>query len=140
MISGGIAHPYIEVEITESSLSQSDEAIIPFLENIRDAGYTIAIDDFGSGLSSLSFVKDVPANVLKIDKSLLSHNCEDEKKKNCIESIFTFAHRLKIATVAEGVETKKSSLVFFADLRVRNDTGILFCKANAGNRIYRPVK
>ena len=81
MISGGIAHPYIEVEITESSLSQSDEAIIPFLENIRDAGYTIAIDDFGSGLSSLSFVKDVPANVLKIDKSLLSHNCEDEKER-----------------------------------------------------------
>lgn len=123
----GIAHPYIEVEITESSLSQSDEAIIPFLESIRDAGYTIAIDDFGSGLSSLSFVKDVPANVLKIDKSLLSHNCEDEKERIVLESIFTFAHRLKIATVAEGVETKEQ-LGFLRTCGCETIQGFYFAK------------
>jgi EAL domain-containing protein (putative c-di-GMP-specific phosphodiesterase class I) len=96
----------IEVEITESALTDGKD-IIDFITEIRNAGFSIAIDDFGSGLSSLNFVKDVPANVIKIDKSLLSGNCEDEKERVVLESIFTFAKRLKLTSVAEGVETKE---------------------------------
>jgi hypothetical protein len=96
----------IEVEITESALSRGRD-IIEFITEVRCAGFSVAIDDFGSGLSSLNFVKDVPANVLKIDKSLLSGNCENEKERIVLESIFSFAGRLKLITVAEGVETKE---------------------------------
>ena len=85
----------------------NEEKILDWIISIRNAGFKVAIDDFGSGLSSLQFVKDVPADVLKIDRSLLSHNCEDEKERIVLESIFTFAHRLNIKTVAEGVETKE---------------------------------
>ena len=102
-----LPHPLIEVEITESAMIGNEEKLLEWIMSIRSAGFKVAIDDFGSGLSSLQFVKDVPADVLKIDKSLLSHNCEDEKERIVLESIFTFAHRLNINTVAEGVETKE---------------------------------
>lgn len=102
-----VPHRLIEVEITESALAQGEKDIIKFISDIRKAGFDVAIDDFGSGLSSLSFVKDVPANILKIDKSLLSGNCENEKERIVLESVFNFAHRLNLTTVAEGVETQE---------------------------------
>lgn len=101
-----IPRKLIEVEITESALVDGTN-IIQFIADIRKENFSVAIDDFGSGLSSLTFVKDVPANVLKIDKSLLSGNCENEKERIVLESIFSFAQRLKLSTVAEGVETKE---------------------------------
>ena len=69
----------------------------------------IAIDDFGSDLSSLQFVKDVPADVLKIDKSLLSQNCENEKERIVLESIFNFAHLLHMRTIAEVWKPRSNS-------------------------------
>lgn len=105
--SYGIPHNLIEAEITESALAKGKTYIIKFINSIRNSGFEVAIDDFGSGLSSLNFVKDVPATVLKIDKSLLSGNCENEKERIVLESIFNFAQRLKLTTVAEGVETKE---------------------------------
>lgn len=101
----GIPRNLIEVELTESALMRDSEAIIKFVSDIRNEGFNVAIDDFGSGLSSLSLVKDISANVLKINRSLLSGNCENEKERIVLESIFAFAHRLKLTTIAEGVET-----------------------------------
>ncbi len=117
----------IEIEITESAMAADGESIIHFIEKIRDAGFSISIDDFGSGLSSLNFVKDVPANVIKIDKSLLSGNCENEKERIVLESIFEFAHRLKLLTVAEGVETKEQ-LGFLRTCGCEVIQGYLFAK------------
>ena len=101
----GLPHELLEVEITESALVDESDRILPWLKAVRDQGYPLAIDDFGSGLSSLQFVKDMPVNILKIDRSLLSRNCEDERERVVLESIFTFAHRLNMSTIAEGVET-----------------------------------
>ncbi|MBP5361832.1 MAG: EAL domain-containing protein [Ruminococcus sp.] len=102
-----LPHPLFEVEITESAMVAEQEKILSWINSIRSAGFSVAIDDFGSGLSSLQFVKDVPADVLKLDKSLFSQNCENEKERIVLESIFNFAHRLHMKTVAEGVETKE---------------------------------
>lgn len=103
----GVDRRLIVVEITESALVERAEKIVELIGQVREAGFRVAIDDFGSGLSSLSFVKDISADFLKIDKSLLSKNCEDEKERIVLESIFLFAHRLKLTTVAEGVETRE---------------------------------
>lgn len=105
--SYGVPHRKIEVEITESAFIDQEEKIAGWIDEIRKLGFKVAIDDFGSGLSSLSFVKDISVDVLKIDKSLLSRNCEDEKERIVLESILNFAHRLKLTTVAEGVETRE---------------------------------
>lgn len=117
----------IEVEITESAFVDQSEKIADWIEKIRAAGFRVAIDDFGSGLSSLSFAKDISVDVLKIDKSLLSRNCEDEKERIVLESIFNFAHRLKLTTVAEGVETREQ-LGFLRTCSCKVIQGFLFAK------------
>ena len=122
-----LPHPLIEVEITESAMVGNEETLLEWIVSIRDAGFTVAIDDFGSGLSSLQFVKDIPADVLKIDKSLLSHNCEDEKERIVLESIFSFAHRLHMKTIAEGVETKEQ-LAFLRTCDCNRIQGYLFAR------------
>lgn len=101
----GLPHRLICVEITESAVVEHGEGIAEWVRQVQEAGFRVAIDDFGSGLSSLSFLKDIPVDVLKIDRALLSGNCEDEKERIVLESIFMFAHRLNMTTVAEGVET-----------------------------------
>lgn len=122
-----VPHKLVEIEITESALSADESRIIEFVQSICDVGFEASIDDFGSGLSSLNFVKDVPASVLKIDKSLLSGNCENEKERIVLESIFDFAHRLKLTTVAEGVETKEQ-LGFLRTCGCELIQGFLFAK------------
>ena len=122
-----LPHPLIEVEITESAMVGNEDTLLDWIVSIRNAGFSVAIDDFGSGLSSLQFVKDIPADVLKIDKSLLSHNCENEKERIVLESIFNFAHRLHMKTVAEGVETKEQ-LAFLRTCDCNKIQGYLFAK------------
>lgn len=123
----GISHGLLEVEITESAMADIPDKIISWIRSIRDAGFSVAIDDFGSGLSSLSFVKDIPADVLKIDRSLLSGNCENEKERIVLECIFSFANRLGLTTVAEGVETKEQ-LEFLRTCDCRKIQGYIFAK------------
>jgi len=95
------------VEVTESDVVAEKKDVIAWVQSVEAAGYTVSIDDFGSGMSSLSFVKDVPAKVLKIDKSFLEDNCQSEKGRITLESVFYMAHRLRLTTVVEGVETKE---------------------------------
>lgn len=122
-----IAHKWIEVEITESAFVEESNSIGELVADIRKAGFCVAIDDFGSGVSNLSFVKDVEIDTLKIDKSLISRNCEDEKERIVLESIFNFAHRLKMDTVAEGVETREQ-LGFLRTCSCKKIQGFLFAK------------
>lgn len=122
-----IPHKLLEVEITESAMVNESYRILDWIQQIHSAGFRVAIDDFGSGLSSLSFVKDMPCDVLKIDKSLLSHNCENEKERIVLESIFYFANRLDLITVAEGVETKEQ-LEFLRMCDCKKIQGYIYAK------------
>jgi EAL domain-containing protein (putative c-di-GMP-specific phosphodiesterase class I) len=125
--SYGISHDLIEVEITESALVNEADAIGKWIDELRARGFSIALDDFGSGLSSLQFVKDMAIDVLKIDKSLLSHNCVDDKERVVLESIFYFANRLKLTTVAEGVETE-AQLGFLRTCDCKKIQGFIYSK------------
>ncbi len=132
----GVDRSLIEVEITESALIDDHYMIKDWIKKIREAGFSVAIDDFGSGLSSLSFVKDMPADVLKIDRSLLSGNCENEKERIVLESIFYFAHRLNMTTVAEGVETKEQ-LGFLRTCDCKKIQGFIFAKPMPEDEFYK---
>ena len=123
----GIPRNLIEVEITESAMMDGAYDIVSFVDAVRKENFNVAIDDFGSGFSSLSLVKDISANVLKIDRSLLSGNCENEKERIVLESIFDFAHRLKLTTIAEGVETREQ-LGFLRTCGCQLIQGFLFAK------------
>lgn len=123
----GVSRNLIEVEITESAMMDGGYDIVGFVDRIVKEGFKVAIDDFGSGLSSLSLVKDISADIIKIDRSLLSGNCENEKERIVLESIFDFAHRLKLTTIAEGVETREQ-LGFLRTCGCQLIQGFLFAK------------
>ena len=116
-----------EVEITESALVMEEAGILHWVKNVQNVRIRVALDDFGSGLSSLQFLKDIPIDILKIDRSLLSENCEPEKERIVLESIFYFANRLNLDTIAEGVETKEQ-LGFLRTCNCKKIQGFLFAK------------
>jgi len=103
----GLPHKLISVEITESAAIAHGPDVVDWVNGLREAGFRVAMDDFGSSLSSLAFLKDVPVDVLKLDRNLLSSNCESERERVMLESIIYFAHRLNMTTIAEGVETEE---------------------------------
>lgn len=102
-----LEHSLIVVEITESAMIDEEDRMREMVAELHRHGFEFSIDDFGSGLSSLSMVADTLPDEIKIDRSLLKKNCEDERERIILESIFLFANRLNMRTVAEGVETKE---------------------------------
>jgi EAL domain-containing protein (putative c-di-GMP-specific phosphodiesterase class I) len=123
----GVDHSLLVLEITETAFLDDTEEIASAVEQARRAGFRVSIDDFGTGLSSLSFVMRIPADILKLDRSLLSSHCQDEKERIVLESILYFAHRLKLHTVAEGVETR-SQLGFLRTCGCQTIQGFLFAR------------
>ena len=101
-----LEHRLLVVEITESAMINEEERMQKMVTELHEHGFEFSIDDFGSGLS-LSMVADTLPDEIKIDRSLLKKNCEDERERIILESIFLFATRLNIRTVAEGVETRE---------------------------------
>ncbi len=95
----------LEVELTESIMFDNQKRLIHVMNQIKAAGYSISVDDFGSGYSSLNLLKDIPADVLKLDKGFLSNVPSNEKENTIISSVIDMSKRLKMTTVAEGVET-----------------------------------
>ena len=102
-----LEHSLIVVEITESAMIDEEDRMREMVAELHAHGFEFSIDDFGSGLSSLSMVADTLPDEIKIDRSLLRKNCEDERERIILESIFLFANHLNMRTVAEGVETKE---------------------------------
>lgn len=96
---------YIHFEITESAYTSSQDDLITRISKIRDLGFKIAMDDFGSGYSSLNTLKDIPIDILKLDMGFLRGDSNREKGGSIIGSVIRMAHSLGLLTVAEGVET-----------------------------------
>lgn len=122
-----VSHDNIVVEITETTFVEDTESVKLFCNEIRENGYKIAIDDFGSGFSSLSFLKEMCIDILKIDRSLLKGNFENDKERIILETIILLANRLKLCTVAEGVETKEQ-LGFLRTCDCTEIQGFLFAR------------
>ena len=76
------------------------------IQALKRLGFRIAIDDFGSGYSSIGYLRKIPIDTLKIDKSLVVDIMEDEKTALLTVAIIYIAHYLGMRTVAEGIETK----------------------------------
>lgn len=103
----------VELEITETILVDDFEETKERLNDLRKTGIRISLDDFGTGFSSLSYLKGLPIDTLKIDKSFVDTLLTDANTKIIMESIIYMVKRLGYETVAEGVETEEQ----FAYLR-----------------------
>lgn len=94
----------LELEITETSLSDSVSVILEKMETLKQMGIVIALDDFGTGYSSLSFLQQLPIDLVKIDKSFIDKIDQDVKSNQFVSSILMIVHQLNIPSLAEGVE------------------------------------
>ena len=97
----------IELEITESVLIDDFESVVEKLHTLKEYGIKISLDDFGTGFSSLSYLKGLPIDTLKIDKSFIDTVIEDNSTRVITESIIAMVKKLGCETVAEGVETQE---------------------------------
>jgi EAL domain-containing protein (putative c-di-GMP-specific phosphodiesterase class I) len=96
----------IEFEITENALLDDKSNTLFIINNLKKMKFSIALDDFGIGYSSLSYLSRLPIDTLKIDKSFVD-NIDQEKNKILINSIIELAHNLNLKVIAEGVERKE---------------------------------
>ena len=94
----------IEIEITESVLIEDFEKVIDKLKVLRGHGIRVSLDDFGTGFSSLSYLKKLPIDTLKIDKSFIDTVLSDSATRIITESIINMVKSLGIESIAEGVE------------------------------------
>jgi diguanylate cyclase (GGDEF)-like protein/PAS domain S-box-containing protein len=105
--STGIIPSRLDIEVTESFIMNDPERWIELLKNIQGLGVTIAIDDFGTGHSSLSYLSKLPIDKLKVDMSFVRDIPKQENACAIVNSIIDLAQNMKIATLAEGIETKE---------------------------------
>jgi EAL domain-containing protein (putative c-di-GMP-specific phosphodiesterase class I) len=92
------------LEVTETAIIGNAQLARQTLERFRAAGIEISIDDYGSGLSSLAYLKNIPADELKIDRSFVINMATDPVDAVLVRSAVTLAHSLGLRVVAEGVE------------------------------------
>lgn len=118
----------IVIEITEASLSRVRESQSRVIELLKSVGVTISIDDFGAGMSSLSFLKEFPVGVLKLDPALVRHLPRDHEDVAIVSAIARLANDLKIAVIAEGVENIEQ-LAFLRTTSCHSVQGFLFSEA-----------
>ena len=105
VVDAGLAPNSITIEITEGTLVADADHVVHCLDALHGAGARVSIDDFGTGFSSLSYLKHFDVDYLKIDKSFIDHLTEHGSDRALTEAIVDLAHRLGIEAIAEGVET-----------------------------------
>jgi len=111
--STGINPSHLDIEVTESFIMNDPERWIELLKNMQKLGVSIAIDDFGTGHSSLSYLSKLPIDKLKVDMSFVRDIPEREDACSIVNSIIDLAQNMKIATLAEGIETREQEAYLF---------------------------
>ena len=131
----GIKPEKINLEVTETMLLVSDTALVSsVLKTLRDAGVTISLDDFGTGFSSLSHLRDFPIDKVKIDKSFVGQIELEHESRLIIQALVAMASNLKIDVVAEGVETL-AQRDYLQGLGCQMAQGYLFGHAEDADRL-----
>ena len=97
----------LELEITETLFTEDTGSLYNIMQDLKDIGFTIEMDDFGSGYSSLNMLKDAPVDVIKIDRFFLDEVIDTRRGKIIVANSIKMSKELGMRTIAEGVETKE---------------------------------
>ena len=105
--SNGLDHRCLKLEVTESAYTENAKQMIELIQHLRDDGFEIEMDDFGSGYSSLNMLSSLPIDVLKMDMAFVRNIEHSEKDFRLVEVVLDIARYLKVPVVAEGVKTQR---------------------------------
>jgi diguanylate cyclase (GGDEF)-like protein len=119
----------LTIEVTESAAMADPERAVAVLEELRELGVGVSIDDFGSGNASIAYLTRLPANELKIDRSFVTDIAENPRDEAIVRSTIELARHLGLRVVAEGIETE-------AALHLLSELG---CDTGQGYLISRPL-
>jgi len=122
-----IPQNYLQLEITESAVTDDPEQMIRMVMDLKSSGFVILMDDFGSGYSSLNTLKDVPVDVLKLDLKFLYNMDHNVKANYILKSVVEMAMRLDLIVIAEGVETETQA-AFLKSIGCIRAQGYLYAK------------
>ncbi len=104
----GLPPALLELELTESTLIENIEHSAKLLKELKGLGIRLAVDDFGTGYSGLAYLRRFPLDVLKLDRSFVLQQDDDDQNFEFIKAFVDMAHALKMSVVAEGVETSET--------------------------------
>lgn len=124
----GLEPHFLEIEITESMTVDIDRTIL-MLQQLKKIGVHVSIDDFGTGFSSLSYLKNFPVDTLKMDQSFVKELRNNPNDETIVKTIISMSHNLNLIVVAEGIETKEQ-LVFLQQH---------LCDEGQGNFLGKPL-
>ncbi len=102
-----IPHHYIEIELTESTIIENEEVLEKLFFDLHEHGFSVSIDDFGSGYSSLGLLKNLKADTLKLDRSFFTDNKDTVRGELVVDGIVKLSQSLNMLVVAEGVEEEE---------------------------------
>ena len=103
--AAGIEPCRVTVEITESALLVDEEPVVARLHRLREAGISIAVDDFGTGYASLAYLTRLPLDILKIDRGLIANVVSGERDRIVVRALIRLARDLGLKVLVEGVES-----------------------------------
>lgn len=118
---------WLEIEITENISIDKFLSLKVTLEKLHQYGVSISIDDFGTGYSSLAYLQNIPLDILKVDRTFITHLGEENDQNLMTETIFLMAEKLGLKTIAEGVETTQH-IEFLKELKCDFVQGFLMSK------------
>jgi len=125
----GLQPQFLEIEITETAAIRNIKAVAETLVALKNVGVKIAIDDFGIEYASLGYIKDLPIDIVKIDKCFIDEIGCNPKAEAILVTMVSLANNLGIQLIAEGVETKEQ-LSFLTSIG---------CDVIQGFYFYRPM-
>ena len=135
----GLPASCLELELTETCLVQNQDAARAFLQELRTLGFSVALDDFGAGYSSLAYLSQFPVDVVKLDRNFVEQLPDNETACVVASSILEMANRLQMQTVAEGVETEPQRR-FLEQAGCHQAQGWLVCPALPADEFFSRLK
>jgi EAL domain-containing protein (putative c-di-GMP-specific phosphodiesterase class I) len=130
LTASGLSGDRLRLEVTESALLDIGPAVRGTLNELRSMGVQIGVDDFGTGYASMAYVRNLPLDFVKIDKSYVAGMETDARDRAMVEATLTLSHSLGLRSVAEGIETQ-------AHWDILRDLG---CSEGQGFLFARPVR
>ncbi len=121
-------HPSrLRLEITESAVMADKNSRFRVMKKLRESGFILEMDDFGSGYSSLNMLKEMPIDVLKLDMVFLRESENMARSRDIIESMVSLAHKLDLSVINEGVETQEQ-VEFLKTIGTEMFQGYYYCR------------